>query len=89
MHNYQDCGEDMYGVQNHNYDKTWGWLGAIILWWIIFTVLFWLIYYSLKPNFVLDGNNQVDTSKVLLAAVVTSVILVIIVWVIKVVAFRG
>ena len=87
MHQSQECW-DTHEIQNHNYDRTWGWLGAVILWWIIFTVLFWLIYFSLKPNIVLDANNQVDTSKVLLAAVVTSIVLVIIIWIIKVVAFQ-
>lgn len=62
----------------------WGWLGALILWFIIFTVLFWLIYYSLKPSFVLQtDSNQVDTAKVLLAAVISALILVIIIWIIK------
>lgn len=62
----------------------WGWLGALILWFIIFTVLFWLIFYSLKPSFVLQTNsNQVDTAKVLLAAVIAALILVIIIWLIK------
>lgn len=62
----------------------WGWLGALILWFIIFTVLFWLIFYSLKPSFVLQSDsNQVDTAKVLLAAVIAALILVIIIWLIK------
>jgi hypothetical protein len=62
----------------------WEWLGALILWFIIFTVLFWLIYYSLKPPFVLQSDsNQVDTAKVLLAAVISSIILVVIIWLIK------
>jgi len=65
-------------------ESGWGWLGALILWFIIFTVLFWLIYYSLKPAFVLQTNsNQVDTAKVLLAAVISALILVIIIWLIK------
>jgi len=87
MHQGQDCWGPRE-IESHNYDRTWGWLGAVILWWIIFTVLFWLVYFSLKPNFVLDASNQVDTSKVLLAAVVTSIVLVVIVWIIKVVAFQ-
>ena len=62
----------------------WGWLGALILWFIIFTVLFWLIFYSLKPSFVLQtDSNQVDTAKVLLAAVIAALILVIIICLIK------
>jgi hypothetical protein len=68
----------------NNSGYGWGWLGALILWFIIFTVLFWLIYYSLKPSFVLQNDsNQVDTAKVLLASVISALILVIIIWLIK------
>lgn len=78
-------------ANNHNskYSSGWGWLGALILWFIIFTVLFWLIYYSLKPGFVLNADGDVDTGKVLLASVISSLILVIIIWLIKAVAFSG
>jgi hypothetical protein len=63
---------------------TWTWLGALLLWFIIFTVIFWLIYYSLKPSFVLQNDsNQIDTAKVLLAAVITALILIIIIWLIR------
>jgi cell division protein FtsX len=61
----------------------------LILWFIIFIVLFWLIFYSLKPAFVLQSDsNQVDTAKVLLAAVIAALILVIAVWLIKVAISR-
>jgi cell division protein FtsX len=54
------------------------------LWFIIFTVLFWLIFFSLKPSFVLQtDSNQVDTAKVLLAAVIAALIVVAIIWLIK------
>lgn len=63
---------------------SWTWLGAILLWFVIFTVLFWLIYYSLKPAFVLQNDsNQIDTAKVLLASVISALILVIIIWLIR------
>lgn len=62
----------------------WGWFGALVLWFIVFTILFWLIFYSLKPSFVLQtDSNQVDTSKVLLFSVLSALILVIIMWLIK------
>jgi hypothetical protein len=62
----------------------WEWLGSFILWFIVFIVLFWLIFYSLKPPFVLQSDsNQVDTAKVLLAAVISSFILVVLIWLIK------
>ena len=68
----------------HHPNSTWGWLGALVLWFIIFLVLFWLIFYSLKPSFVLHNEtNQIDTAKVLLAAVIASLILIVIIWLIR------
>ncbi len=62
----------------------WGWFGALVLWFIVFTILFWLIYYSLKPSFVLQtDSNQVDTSKVLLYSLISALILVLLIWLIK------
>lgn len=59
-----------------------GWLGMLLLWFIIFTVLFWLIYYSLNPAFVQNEDGSINTSTVLLASIISSLILVIIIWVI-------
>lgn len=71
---YDTCGTHVVPAYNV---WGWGWLGSIILWSIIFTVLFWLIFYSLKPPFVLQtDSNQVDTAKVLLAAVIAAIIIV-------------
>ena len=62
----------------------WGWLGALILWGIIFAVLFWLLFYSLKPEFVLkDNTDEVDTGKVLLSAVIAALILIAIIGLIR------
>jgi len=71
------------------YSNGWGWFGMLVLWFIIFTVLFWLIYYSLKPSFVIEtGGTNVDTAKVLLAAVVSALILVLIIGLIKAAVVR-
>ena len=60
-----------------------GWLGMLLLWFIIFTVLFWLIFYSLNPAFVQNENSgDVNTGKVLLASIVSSIILVIVIFLI-------
>lgn len=68
---------------------NWGWLASLILWFIIFVVLFWLIFYSLKPSFVLQtDSNQVDPAKVLIAAVIASLILVAVLWLIKLVMMK-
>lgn len=62
---------------------SFGWLGVLIIWFIIFTVLFWLIYYSLKPAWALNMDGTINTGKVLFVAIITSIILVIIIWLIK------
>jgi len=64
--------------------SSWEWFGLFVLWFIALTVLFWLIYYSLKPPIVLQSDgNQIDTTKVLLAAVISAFILIVIIWLIK------
>lgn len=60
-----------------------GWLGLLLLWFIVFTVLFWLIYYSLNPAAMQNEDGTVNTGKVLLASIISSIILVIIIWLIK------
>lgn len=63
----------------------WAWLGSAVLTFIVLTVIFWLIYYSLHPSFVTTpgiGAFDVDTAKVLLAAVLSALILLIIIWLI-------
>lgn len=79
-------GKPVVYTHTHN----WAWLGYLILWLIVFTVIFWLIYFSLKPAWVLKPNtNEVDTGRVLLAAIVSAIILVIIIWIVKALAFGG
>lgn len=79
---------ELNNVDAGMYGWKWGWLGALILWFIIFTVLWWLIFFSLKPSFVLQkDSNQVDTSKVLLYSVIVALILVIFIWLIKFVVY--
>jgi len=60
-----------------------GWLGALILWFIIFVVLFWLIFYSVRPSWAINLDGSVNTSKLLLSAIVAAIILIIIIWLIK------
>lgn len=80
------------GAHHQGYDMGhgWGWLGALIMWLLIFIVFFWLVFFSLKPSWVLkSGTQEVDTAKVLLAAVIAAVILVIIIWLIKLAVSRA
>lgn len=59
-----------------------GWLGMLLLWFIIFTVLFWLIYYSLNPSFVQNENGTQNTSSVLLVSLLSALVLVFVIWLI-------
>lgn len=65
-------------------EKQWNNRGNIMLWIIIFIILFWLIFYSLKPDIVLElDSSQVDTTRVLVASFVSSILLVSCVYIIK------
>ncbi len=70
-------------VEPCNDSFGFGWLGVLILWFIIFTVLFWLIFYSLAPSWTLNQDGTINTGKVLLASIIAAIILVIIIWLIK------
>jgi len=82
------CAQSHHGHNGYDMGHGWGWLGALIMWLLIFIVFFWLVFFSLKPAFVLT-NGAVDTAKVLLASVIAAVILVIIIWLIKLAVSRN
>jgi len=81
----QDCAVDCVEPCEEVCESTFGlgWLGALILWFIIFIVLFWLIFYSVRPSWALNPDGSVNTSKILLMAIVSALILIIIIWLIK------
>lgn len=73
--------EKVYKKQEN---KRWSQLAAFILWLIVLTIVFWLIFYSLAPTFVLQSDaNDVDLSKVLFYSFIFALIILIFVWVIK------
>lgn len=85
------AGAGVVAAQSVHHAGGWGWswLGALILWFIVFTVFFWLIFYSLKPSMVINKTTgEIDTAKVLLAAVILAIVLVIIIWIIKALVMR-
>ena len=55
----------------------------LVLWFLVLSVLFWLIYFSLKPPFVLNGDNQLDAGLLFIAALLSAFVLELIVLFIK------
>lgn len=65
------------------YGMTSG-VGALIVWFVIIFIITWLILYGVKPDIVMNKDtNQVDIGKLILSAVVISLIIIIIIWLIK------
>jgi hypothetical protein len=62
---------------------SWRPLAVLLLWFLVFTLLFWLIYVSVKPEFVLTSDDQVDGWAALLAAAITALIVEVVVLLIK------
>jgi hypothetical protein len=64
--------------------EKWNYVGTLFLWFIVLVAIFWLIYFALKPSFVLEsGSTQVDVAKVWLAALVTAALVLILILIIK------
>lgn len=63
--------------------KYGGWLGTLVLWFLVFAVLFWILIFSFAPGFVLNEDGKINTGKVLLSAVIAALVLIIIVWIVK------
>ena len=66
-------------------NTSFTWITMTLLWFIIFSVFFWLIYFSLTPKFVMSTSNpgQVDETKVLICSIVSSIILVAVIIILK------
>jgi small-conductance mechanosensitive channel len=85
-----DCVKKVYNDGMGTGTTNWGWFGMLLLWFVIFAVIIWLILYSLKPAFVLrPGTTDVDTGRVLLFSIIAALILVIIVWLIRALAYKN
>jgi hypothetical protein len=81
------CCEHADDPGHHHHHYAWGWLAQLIIWLVIFTVIWWLILYSLKPSFVLT-NGLVDSAKVLLYSVIAASLTMLIVYLIKAAVYR-
>lgn len=75
-------------VKPVGYRISEGW-ASLVLWFIIVAVIAWFVLYSLRPTWVqqrgADGlpTGQVDAGRVLLAAIVIALIIVLIVWLLR------
>lgn len=73
------------------YGMGWG-VGAAILWFIVIVVIVWFLLWVFKPVCLqlvgVDGRptGQVDAGRVLVAAIVIAIIILVIAWLIRVAA---
>jgi hypothetical protein len=72
-----------------HYQSGWGWLATLLIWLFVLLVLFWIIFYTFRPGFVLNSAGEIDTGRLLLAAFVAAIIVVIIIWLIKLAVTRS
>lgn len=70
--------EMKHEVYRAQYSVGWGWFGTLLLWLIVLTMFFWLIFFTFPPAFVKEGD-VVSNSRCLLAGFVVALIIVIIV----------
>lgn len=63
---------------------SWAWWSQVIIWYIALLILFWILFFSLTPNFVYkSGTKDIDTAKVLLIAALCALAVIIIIGLIK------
>lgn len=62
---------------NHFDSYQWSWLTELIFYFFFFFVIMWIILYSLAPPLLLSKGGQVDTAKVLISALLISLIIVV------------
>ncbi len=77
---------DMKSIDPKNFfgaPSNWEMAAHALMWLIGLTVIFWIIYYSLRPPFVLNPKKELDTSKILLAAFLTALIIVVLLFIAK------
>lgn len=69
------------------------WIISFFAWFIALTIFMWFVYYSLKPCWAedddCDEHVKVDTKKILLAALVTAIVIILIVWLIYICVNRA
>jgi hypothetical protein len=76
------CDMEMKHHDHHEHGYGYSSIGWAVLWFIIIAVIVWLIVYSLRPTWALNEDGELDTGKVLLAAIVIALIIVIVLYII-------
>ena len=82
------CKEELVDGDGYSVaDKNWG---QYLLWFIVVTLVVWIILYVLKPLFLQSRDpttglptGQVDTGKALAVSVIIAIIIIIILWLVK------
>ena len=68
----------------HSNHGMGGAVGSLIVWFFVIFVASWLVLYALKPSILLKKDSrEIDTGKVLLAAAIISLVIIILIWLIK------
>jgi len=78
---YQGYGKG-YGDKGRGYFLCKG-FGVWFLWFLIFSIVTWIVLFSLQPSFILKNQNGlpiVDTGKLLLYSIIIGLIITLIIW---------
>jgi hypothetical protein len=57
--------------------------GFYLIWFLIIAIVTWVILYSVRPNWVLQADGELNAGKVLLWSVVVGLIGIFIIWLIR------
>lgn len=64
--------------------KRWSQFIYFILWLCLLTIVFWLAFYSLRPNIVLQSDSkEIDLSRVLFVSFAIALFVLVFIWIIK------
>lgn len=78
---------DQSHAQEHHHDHTGYWF--YLFWFLVIGIIVWFLLFSLKPDFVQETDHhdnatgELDQGKVLLWAVIISLIAVFLIWIFR------
>jgi hypothetical protein len=59
-----------------------------MLWFAVFTVIFFLLFVALRPDPVLQPDGSIDLAKALLIAILAALVIILFIWLIKMLVSR-